>query len=82
MAMTRFANIAKARESLAVKDGVHSELSYPNCRIPMTLVQIDPRVASFAELHTFLCFDCGDVRAVERKTYAYKATAASPLNAA
>ena len=36
-----------------------------NCTMPMTLVQIDPRVASFAELHTFRCFACGDVRAVD-----------------
>jgi hypothetical protein len=34
----------------------------------MTLVLIEPRVASFAELHTFRCFACGDVRAVEQKT--------------
>jgi hypothetical protein len=32
----------------------------------MMLVQIDPRVASFAELHTFQCFSCGDVRAIEQ----------------
>src|SRR5450631_1624756 len=35
--------------------------------MPMTLVQIDPRVASFAELHIFTCFACGDVRAIERE---------------
>jgi len=44
----------------------------------MTLVQIDPRVASFAELHTFLCFDCGDVRAIEQDKSPYAQTAAPP----
>jgi len=33
----------------------------------MALVRIDPKVLSFAELHTFRCFGCGDVRAVEQK---------------
>jgi hypothetical protein len=41
--------------------------SCPNCLMPMTLVQVDPRVASFAELHTFCCFGCGDVRAIEQE---------------
>ena len=30
----------------------------------MTLVLIEPKVASFTELYTFRCFGCGDVRAV------------------
>jgi len=34
--------------------------------MPMTIVQIDPQVASFSELHTFRCSACGDVRAVEQ----------------
>ena len=40
----------------------------------MTLVLIKPRVASFSELHTFHCFACGDVRAVEQdKTHYIRA---------
>jgi hypothetical protein len=31
--------------------------------MPMTLVRIDPRVASFTELHTFRCFACDDLPA-------------------
>jgi hypothetical protein len=27
----------------------------------MTLVQIDPRVTSFTEMHTFRCFACDDL---------------------
>jgi hypothetical protein len=33
----------------------------------MTLAHIVPKVASFAELHTFRCHACGDVRTVEQK---------------
>lgn len=38
----------------------------------MALVQIDPRIASFEELHTFRCFGCGDVRAVEQSTNPFR----------
>jgi hypothetical protein len=37
----------------------------PICGISMTLVRIDPRVASFMELHTFRCFACDDLPATE-----------------
>ncbi len=37
----------------------------------MTLVLVEPRVASFTELHTFRCFACGDVRAVEQEKAQY-----------
>jgi hypothetical protein len=50
----------------------------PNCAMPMTLVQIDPQVTSFAELHTFLCFACGDVRAIEQSKGQHIRTAAWP----
>lgn len=46
--------------------------------MPMTLVQIDPRVASFAELHTFRCFACGDVRAIEQDKSPYVQAAVWP----
>ena len=32
----------------------------------MTLAHIEPKVASFPELHTFRCRACGDVRTVEQ----------------
>ena len=42
----------------------------------MTLVLIEPGVASFTELRTFRCFACGDVRAIEqKKTEAVRAAA-------
>jgi hypothetical protein len=44
----------------------------------MALVQIDPRVASFAELHTFRCFACGDVRAIEKNKSPYVRAAVWP----
>ena len=45
----------------------------------MVLVRVDPRVAAFSELHTYRCFACGDVRAVERqKTDYLPATAPHP----
>lgn len=44
----------------------------------MTLVQIDRRVASFAELHTFRCFGCGDVRAIEQNKSPHVVAAAWP----
>jgi hypothetical protein len=34
----------------------------------MTLVFVEPRVASFSELHLFRCFACGDMRSIEQKT--------------
>lgn len=37
----------------------------------MVLVRIDPRVAAFTELHTFRCFACGDVRAIEQQKTDY-----------
>jgi hypothetical protein len=37
------------------------------CGKLMTLAHIVPKVASFAELHTFRCHACGDVRTVEQK---------------
>jgi len=48
------------------QDDNHSAPPCSLCAMPMTLVRIDPRVASFAELHTFQCLACGDVRAIER----------------
>jgi hypothetical protein len=44
----------------------------------MALVQIDPRVASFAELRTFRCFACGDVRAIEQGKSPYVQAAVWP----
>lgn len=42
----------------------------------MTLVRIDPRVASFTELHTFRCFACDDLPATElEKTQAVRTVA-------
>jgi hypothetical protein len=49
--------------------------------MPMGLVFIEPRVASFAELHIFRCFACGNVRSIEQKTNPYnqaKAAEARP----
>ena len=34
----------------------------------MALVFVEPRVASFTELHIFRCFARGDVRSIEQKT--------------
>jgi hypothetical protein len=34
----------------------------------MTLVFVEPRAASFGELHLFRCFACGDMRSIEQKT--------------
>lgn len=44
----------------------------------MTLVQIDPRVASFAELHTYRCFACGDVRSIEQNKSPYVQAGVTP----
>jgi hypothetical protein len=33
----------------------------------MVLVRVDSRVTKFSELHTFRCFACGDVRAIEQQ---------------
>jgi len=42
----------------------------------MTLVRIDPRVASFTELHTFRCFACDDLPATDfEKTRAVRTVA-------
>jgi hypothetical protein len=49
----------------------------PICGMAMVLVRVDPRVAAFSELHTYRCFSCGDVRAVERQKTDY-APAATP----
>jgi transposase-like protein len=43
----------------------------PICGMAMVLVRVDPRVAAFSELHTYRCFACGDVRAVERQKTGY-----------
>jgi len=43
----------------------------PICGMAMVLVRIDPRVAAFTELHTFRCFACGDVRAIEQQKTDY-----------
>jgi transposase-like protein len=53
----------------------------PLCGMAMVLVRVDPRVAAFSELHTYRCFSCGDVRAVELQKTDY-APAAAPLPAA
>ena len=45
------------------KDEGHSVPLCQNCGMAMRLVQIDPRVAAFAELRTFRC----DVRAIEQE---------------
>jgi hypothetical protein len=37
----------------------------------MGLVFIEPKVASFVELHIFRCFACGNVRSIEQKTNPY-----------
>jgi len=58
------------------KDDGHSAPPCQICGIPMTLVLIEPKVTSFTELHTFRCFACGDVRAIEqKKTQAVRAAA-------
>jgi hypothetical protein len=49
------------------KNDDYSALSCSICEVPMTIVFIEPRVASFNELQIFRCFACGDVRAIERK---------------
>jgi len=46
---------------------VHPALPCPICGISMALVFIEPRVASFTELHIFRCFACGDMRSIEQK---------------
>jgi hypothetical protein len=51
---------------MARKDDNHPASPCPICGMVMTLVRIEPRVASFTELHTFRCFACGDVRAIEQ----------------
>jgi hypothetical protein len=53
----------------------------PICGMAMVLVRVDPRVASFSELHTYRCFACGDVRAIEQQKDDY-AAAARPRPAA
>jgi hypothetical protein len=59
---------------MARNDHDYSAPLCPICGTPMTLVLIKPRVASFSELHTFHCFACGDVRAVEQdKTHYIRA---------
>ena len=35
------------------------------CEMPMTLVRIRPKIASFSEVDTFRCFACGDVQTME-----------------
>jgi uncharacterized Zn finger protein len=61
---------------MAQKDEDHSAASCQICGMQMTLVVVEPRVASFAELHTFRCFACGEVRAIEQeKTHAVQAAA-------
>jgi predicted RNA-binding Zn-ribbon protein involved in translation (DUF1610 family) len=47
----------------------------PICGMAMVLVRIDPRVASFSELHTYRCFTCGDVRAIEHENTNYQPSA-------
>jgi transposase-like protein len=50
----------------------------PICGMSMTLVRIDPRVASFTELHTFRCFACDDLPARElEKTQQIRAVSRS-----
>jgi hypothetical protein len=61
---------------MAQKDEHHSAPSCQICGMQMTLVLVEPRVASFTELHTFRCFACGDVRAIEQeKSHAVQAAA-------
>jgi transposase-like protein len=45
--------------------------SCPVCRMPMGLVFIEPKVASFAELQIFRCFACGRMRSIEQKINPY-----------
>ncbi len=52
----------------------------PICGMTTVLVRVDPRVAAFSELHTYRCFACGDVRAIERQMTDY-APAAAPRTA-
>ena len=52
-----------------------SPVSYTHLDVYKRQVQIDPRVASFAELRTFRCFACGDVRAVEQSKTDYVSAA-------
>ena len=33
----------------------------------MTLVFVEPKVASFSELHLLRCFACGDMRSIEQR---------------
>ena len=37
----------------------------PGCEMPMTLIRIRPRIASFSEVDTFRCFACGGVQTME-----------------
>ena len=45
-----------------------AEPNCPVCGMPMVLVHVDPRVASFSELRTFRCFACDDIRTTAQKT--------------
>jgi hypothetical protein len=63
---------------MAGKDLDRSLPSCPHCALPMTLVQIDPQVASFAELQTFCCFACGEVRSIEEHKSPFVQAAAWP----
>jgi hypothetical protein len=50
----------------------------PSCAMPMALVQVDPRVAAFAQLCTFRCFGCGERQAVEQPKSPYLQAADDP----
>ena len=52
------------------------EPNCPVCGIPMVLVRVEPRVASFSELRTFRCFACDDGRVAEQKTLLFRHIAA------
>ncbi|HEY1475362.1 MAG TPA: hypothetical protein VGF53_14900 [Pseudolabrys sp.] len=53
----------------------------PICGMAMVLVRIDTRVASFSELHTFRCFACGYVRAIEHENTNYHPAAVQSASA-
>jgi hypothetical protein len=46
----------------------HAPASCLVCELPMTLVRIRPKIASFSEVDTFRCFACGDVQTMELRS--------------
>ena len=60
-------SLGKVRLRCMVIPQIHSAPPCQICRTPMTLVFVEPKVASFSDLHLFRCFACGDMRSIEQR---------------